>query len=423
MEIRTQPNPHSAQRTLVGVSAGVAAYKAAELVRLLCKAGDEVRVVMTAGAEQFIGATTFQALSGHPVRGALFDAQAEAAMGHIELARWADRVVMAPATADLIARLAGGLANDLLTTLALATEAPVFIAPAMNRVMWEAPATRRNCAQLEADGYRMLGPASGSQACGEVGVGRMLEPSQILAALNHAGAATVDVPLSGALAGRKVLVTAGPTEEPIDPVRYISHESSGRMGYAIAAAAREAGADVMLVSGPTALPPPEGVRIERVRTAAEMAAAVSALLADCDVFIGAAAVADYAPDPATQKHKKSTETLTLTLYPTVDIVAMVAERSPRPYVVGFAAETERLAAHAREKRLRKGMDLIAANEVGPGLAFGQPDNALLLIDDHGETTLPRADKLTLARQLVAQIANRLPAHPLAQTCGEPACAD
>ena len=423
MEIRTQPNPHSAQRTLVGVSAGVAAYKAAELVRLLRGAGDQVRVVMTAGAEQFIGATTFQALSGNPVRGALFDAHAEAAMGHIELARWADRVVMAPATADLMARLAGGLANDLLTTLALATEAPVFIAPAMNRVMWEAPATRRNCAQLEADGYRILGPASGPQACGEVGAGRMLEPAEILAAINSAGAGPVDDAVSNALAGRKVLVTAGPTEEPIDPVRYISNESSGLMGYAVAAAAREAGADVTLVSGPTGLPAPAGVHIERVRTAAEMATMVGASLVGCDVFIGAAAVADYAPEPASQKLKKSAETLTLTLHPTVDIVAMVAASSPRPYVVGFAAETERLAEHARDKRVRKGMDLIAANEVGPGLAFGQPENALLLIDAHGETALPRADKKTLARQLVAQIANRLPAHAVAEAGGEAACAD
>lgn len=394
--------PEAARRVLVGVSAGVAAYKTAELVRLLRRRGDDVRVVMTPGAERFVGATTFQALSGHPVRCDLFDPAAEAAMGHIELARWADIVLVAPATADLLARVAAGMANDLLTTLILATKAPVYLAPAMNQQMWAAAPTQRQLVQLRADGRRLLGPAVGEQACGDEGPGRMMAPEDIVSALDAAGAGPID-----ALVGRRILVTAGPTIEPIDPVRFISNRSSGLMGYAIAEAAHAAGAQVVLISGPTHLAPPPCVTMRSVTTAAEMASAVHAELAGCAVFIGAAAVADYAPVPQAHKIKKQGEALSLTLHPTTDIIAEVAARQPRPYVVGFAAETRDLAQFAAEKRLRKGLDLIAANEVGDGRAFGTPDNALLLIDEHGQIQLPKAPKAILARALLEYVGERL----------------
>lgn len=398
------------RRILLGVSAGVAAYKAAQLARILIRQGNEVRVVMTPGAERFVGAVTFQALTGYPVRSALFDPEAEAAMGHIELARWADAIVVAPATADVLARVAAGIANDLLTTLILAARAPVYLAPAMNQQMWAAAPTQRNVSQLKADGRILLGPASGQQACGDEGPGRMLEPEDIAAALastGHAAADNAPVVDGRRLAGRRVVVTAGPTVEPIDPVRFISNRSSGLMGYAVAEAAHIAGADVTLVSGPTQLPAPPGVRRVDVNTAAEMAAAVRDALPACDIFIGAAAVADYAPVAAEHKIKKKAESLKLELQPTTDIIAEVAASKPRPFVVGFAAETRDVAALAAEKRLRKGLDLIAANEVGDGLAFGTPDNALLLIDADSVVTLPRAPKAVLARALIEQIALRL----------------
>lgn len=391
----------SNKRILLGVSGGIAAYKSAELVRRLREAGAEVRVVMTAGATRFITPLTLQALSGRPVRTGLFEVEAEAAMSHIELARWADAVLIAPASANTLARLAQGLADDLLSTLCLATRAPLLAAPAMNQAMWEHPATRANLALLRERGVRILGPASGSQACGEIGPGRMLEPDELVA-----GLATTFAP--GALAGLRVLVTAGPTREAIDPVRFISNRSSGKMGYAVAAAAAEAGARVVLVSGPVALTPPDRVDCIRVETAAEMHAAVLGHIADCDIFIGAAAVADYRPGaPAAQKLKKRSPLLRLDLERTTDILAAVAARHPAPFTVGFAAETERLAEHARTKRMAKSLDMVAANWVNvPGLGFDADDNALTIYWEGGECDLQQASKTQLARALIAQIAAR-----------------
>ena len=388
-------------RILLGVSAGIAAYKAAELVRRLRERGAEVRVVMTESAARFVAPLTFQALSGQPVRVSLWDEQAEAAMGHIELARWAERVVVAPASADLVARLAHGLADDLLATLCLATEAPLAIAPAMNRVMWAHPATRANIAVLQSRGVSVLGPGEGDQACGETGAGRMLEPAQIadwLLASSH-----------GALAGRRVLVSAGPTFEDIDPVRFIGNRSSGRMGFAVAEAAAAAGAQVTLVAGPSALPTPSAMTRIDVRSAADMHAAVMQALPGQDVFVAAAAVADYRPQSAAPaKIRKDADALSLSLVRTADILADVAAQSPRPLVVGFAAETEDLEARARGKLERKRLDLIAANLVGTeGSGFDAADNALLLLWPGGRRELPLAPKRVLAAQLVEEVAARL----------------
>ncbi len=392
------------QRIVLGVGGGIAAYKAADLVRRLRDAGAEVRVVMTDGARRFVTATTFQALSGNPVRSELWDDAAEAAMGHIELARWADRVLIAPATANLIARLAAGFADDLLTTLCLATSAPIVLAPAMNRQMWAHPATQANVDRLQARGVRMLGPATGDQACGEIGPGRMLEPHEIVAALRGPAVAPV-------LAGRRVLVTAGPTYEDIDPVRYVGNRSSGRMGYAIAAAARAAGASVTLVSGPVRLDTPAGVVRVDVRSAGQMLDAVQAHLAGHDVFIAAAAVADYTvAAPASAKRKKDGAPWQLVLTPTVDIVATVAAMPARPYVVGFAAETEDVEANARAKRIRKGMDLIVANRVGlPGSGFDADDNALVVHGEDVAIDLGHGRKQDLAVRLVEIIAEAMTA--------------
>ncbi len=391
----------SNKRILLGVSGGIAAYKSAELVRRLREAGAEVRVVMTAGATQFITPLTLQALSGQPVRTEVFDAEAEAAMGHIELARWADAVLIAPASANTLARLAQGLADDLLSTLCLATRAPLLVAPAMNQVMWEHPATQANLATLCKRGVQICGPGIGGQACGEFGPGRMLEPSELVAALTARFT-------SGAFAGLRVLITAGPTREPIDPVRFISNRSSGKMGYAIAAAAVEAGARVTLVTGPVALSPPARVECIHVDTAAEMHAAVLARVNDCDLFIAAAAVADYRPQQiAEHKLKKQAVTLQLGLQRTADILAEVAARHPAPFTVGFAAETERLAEYARGKRMAKSLDMVAANLVNlPGQGFETDDNALTLYWEGGEYALPRMSKDQLARELVAQVALR-----------------
>lgn len=392
------------QRILLGVSGGIAAYKAAELVRLLRTAGAEVQVVMTAGASRFVAPLTFQALSGRAVRDSLWDAAAEAAMGHIELARWADRIVLAPASADLIARLAHGLADDLLTTLCLASDAPLLIAPAMNRVMWAQPATAANVALLAARGAQILGPDSGEQACGETGPGRMIEPARIA----EAALAPAAEPL---LAGRRVLLTAGPTFEDIDPVRFIGNRSSGRMGFAVAAAARAAGAEVTLVAGPVALPTPAGVRRVDVRSAAEMHAAVFAALPGQDIFIGAAAVADYRPaEPLCSKRKKSGERWQLELVINPDILAEVAASPARPFVVGFAAETDELERHARDKLVRKRLDLIAGNRVGlQGCGFEAADNALSVYWPGGGVEIAQADKHAVARRLIALIAERLAA--------------
>lgn len=390
------------RRILLGVSGGIAAYKSCELVRRLRDLGAEVRVVMTEGATRFVSPTTFQALSGQPVRVSLWDAQAEAAMGHIELARWAERILVAPASADLLARLAHGLADDLLTTLCLASAAPLYLAPAMNQQMWAHPAVQENLATLRRHGAHMLGPAAGDQACGDVGSGRMLEPHELRDAL----AASFGEPL---LAGLRVLVSAGPTYEDIDPVRFIGNRSSGKMGFAVAAAAAQAGAEVSLVAGPVSLATPPGVaqRID-VRSAAQMHAAVLAAAAAADIYIGAAAVGDYRPqEVAAQKLKKRDgDELVLRLAENPDILASLSAQTAHPFLVGFAAETHDVASYAQGKLRHKGLDMIAANQVGGGLGFEATDNALTLYWADGAVELPRAEKSELARQLVAHVAER-----------------
>jgi phosphopantothenoylcysteine decarboxylase/phosphopantothenate--cysteine ligase len=391
----------SNKRILLGITGGIAAYKAAELVRGLRQAGAEVRVVMTRAATAFITPMTLQALSGHPVRSELFDPQHEAAMGHIELARWADIILVAPASADFIARLATGMADDLLATLCLATTAPIAVAPAMNQQMWAAPATVENAGRLRQRGIRIFGPAEGEQACGEHGQGRMLEPSELLEQL-AAGFATSE------LEGVRVTVTAGPTREAIDPVRFLSNRSSGRMGFAIATAAAEAGARVRLVAGPVGLVTPPGVERINVETAAQM---LDAVLADPgEIFIACAAVADYRPVTAAQnKIKKDSEHLELSLQRNPDILATVSALSEAPFTVGFAAETDNLEGHARAKLESKDLDMIAANWVGEralGGGFDSDTNALALYWPGGEKELPNSSKQVLARRLIAVVAER-----------------
>jgi phosphopantothenoylcysteine decarboxylase / phosphopantothenate---cysteine ligase len=390
------------KRILLGVTGGIAAYKSPDLVRRLRERGAQVQVVMTAAAAEFVTATTFQAVSGRTVRSDLWDAAAEAAMGHIELARWADAVLIAPASADFIARLAGGHAGDLLSTLCLATQAPVAVAPAMNHVMWAHAATRANIATLAARGVAVFGPGEGDQACGESGPGRMLEPLEL------ADRVAALLPGGGALAGKRVLITAGPTREPIDPVRFVSNRSSGKMGFAVAQAAREAGATVVLVAGPVSVPTPAGVARIDVESAADMLAAVLRELPGTDVFISTAAVADYRPARcAQQKIKKTTETMDLPLERTTDVLATVAAHAERPFVVGFAAETEAVENNARAKLLKKNLDMIAANEVGHDKAFDCEDNELLVLSRNARHELARAGKLTLARGLIELIAHDL----------------
>ncbi|HXB17705.1 MAG TPA: bifunctional phosphopantothenoylcysteine decarboxylase/phosphopantothenate--cysteine ligase CoaBC [Steroidobacteraceae bacterium] len=393
-----------AKRILLGVTGGIAAYKSPDLVRRLRERGAEVQVVMTAAAREFVTPTTFQAVSGRTVRTDLWDPAAEAAMGHIELARWADAVLIAPASADFLARLASGRADDLLATLCLATEAPIAVAPAMNHVMWANQATRANVAQLAARGVLVLGPAAGDQACGEEGLGRMLEPLELaeqLAALLAGG---------GELAGRRVLITAGPTRERLDPVRFISNRSSGKMGFAVAQAARAAGAEVVLVSGPVSQPTPPGVRRIDVESAADMLAAVLRELPGTHVFISTAAVADYRPVRAAhQKIKKTSDTLEVSMERTPDVLATVAARPERPFVVGFAAETESVEQNARAKLMRKNLDMIAANEVGDDKAFDCDENQLIVLARGARYELGRAGKLALARGLVSLIASELAA--------------
>jgi phosphopantothenoylcysteine decarboxylase/phosphopantothenate--cysteine ligase len=395
----------SGKHILLGVTGGIAAYKSAELVRQLRGQGAEVRVVMTTAATGFITPLTLQALSGNPVHTELLDAGAEAAMGHIELARWADALLVAPATADFIARTVNGRADDLLAAICLACEVPVALAPAMNRAMWEHPATCDNIETLRCRGIRIMGPAVGEQACGETGPGRMLEPAQLVEEL-------AGLFRSGTLAGRRVLVTAGPTREAIDPVRYISNRSSGRMGFAVAAAAAGAGAEVLLVSGPVSLPTPARVRRLDVESAAQMQRAVLAHVADCDIFISVAAVADYRPRTvAAQKLKKSAAAMRLELERNPDILAAVAALPAAPFTVGFAAETEKLAEHAQQKLRAKHIDMIAANAVGNGQGFDRDDNALQLFWAGGGQALPRSGKAQLARQLIAVIADRFATQP------------
>jgi len=386
------------KKIILGVTGGIAAYKTAELCRLLVKAGAEVRVVMTAAAQQFVTPLTFQALSGQPVLTSLWDAASGDGMAHIHLSRDADLLLVAPASADFMAKLAEGRADDLLSTLCLARTCRLAVAPAMNREMWAAAPTRRNLGQLRGDGVTVLGPVAGEQACGESGLGRMLEPAEILAALPGLLGA-------GPLAGRRVVVTAGPTFEPIDPVRGLTNLSSGKMGYALAQAAAEAGAEVCLVSGPTCLAAPARVRRVDVRSAAEMHDAVLREL-PADVFIAVAAVADYRVEAAaTQKIKKSAAGLTLQLVPNPDILAEVAALPDAPFCVGFAAETEQLAERAEAKRQRKKLPLLVGNLAQDTL--GQDTAELVLFDDQGLHPLPRADKLAQARALVSHLVNLL----------------
>lgn len=383
---------------VLGISGGIAAYKSPDIVRRLKEAGAEVQVVMTAGAQRFVTPLTFQAVSGRPVRSDLWDAAAEHAMGHIELGRWADLVLVAPASADFIAHLAQGLAVDLLGTLCLATEAPVAVAPAMNWAMWDNPATQENVRRLRERRVRLLGPVAGELAEGETGMGRMLEPAEIVAMLSES---------QRPLRGLNVLVTAGPTREPLDPVRFVSNRSSGKMGFAVARAAAEAGAAVTLVSGPVHLATPRDVVRVDVETAAEMHAAVMKRVKQAQVFIAAAAVADYAPKhAAAQKIKKKGASLEVKLARTADILAEVAQLKSPPYTVGFAAETEKLESHAREKLTKKGLDLLAANLVGKGRGFDQDDNALTLYWKGGKLELHNGPKIELARQLVQIISER-----------------
>jgi phosphopantothenoylcysteine decarboxylase/phosphopantothenate--cysteine ligase len=386
-------------RIVLGVTGGIAAYKSAELVRLLVKDSVAVDVVLTDAGARFVTATTFQALSGRPVAQSLWISGADNAMGHIGLSRGADLILVAPATADFLARLVHGRADDLLTTLCLARECPLLVAPAMNVQMWSNPATQRNVAQLRSDGVVILGPGSGELACMEYGDGRMLEAEELQAALHAHRQPKL-------LAGKRVVMTAGPTFEAIDPVRGITNNSSGRMGFALARALSEAGAHVTLVAGPTSLPTPAGVGRLDVESAAQMAAAVMHVVDACDVFVGVAAVADYAPETTSErKLKKSGAPLTLTLKPTTDILATVAARPDAPFCVGFAAESHDVADNAEAKRRRKKVPLMIANRAQD--AFGAADNEVTLLDDAGAHPLPRMDKLSLSRRLVAEIARRL----------------
>ncbi len=391
------------KKILVGVCGGIAAYKTVELVRLLCKQGAEVRVVMTASAQRFITDLTFQAISGNPVAIDLLDSEQERAMGHIQLARWADQILIAPATADFMGRLAGGLADDLLTTLCLAAECPVMLAPAMNQAMWKKPVVQDNITRLKRYGYEFIGPACGDLACGESGPGRMTEVTEIVDTL-------LKNPQDQPLLNIKILITAGPTRESIDPVRYITNRSSGKMGYAIAEAAVAMGAQVTLVSGPVHLKAPEGVHLISVESAEQMYQAVIPAASDYQVYIGAAAVADYTVDQVqTAKIKKQSDTLTLTLCKTRDILSEVASLKSRPdWVVGFAAETDALEAYALKKLRDKNLDMIAANWVGREQGgFDSEDNALQVFWQGGQRDLPMTDKKNLAKQLLALIAEKL----------------
>ena len=388
-------------KIVLGLTGGIAAYKAAELTRLFVKGGATVDVVMTPSACRFITPLTMQALSGRPVLTDLWASGADNGMGHINISRGAHAIVVAPASADFIAKIANGHADDLLSTLTIARDCQLFIAPSMNRQMWGNAANKRNVARLAADGAIVLGPGTGDQACGEVGDGRMLEPDEIFRAVDTWAQPKV-------LGGRSILITAGPTFEALDPVRGITNLSSGKMGFAMARAAAEAGAVVTLVSGPTAQPTPVGVTRVDVTSAAQMAGVVDWSLPGIDAFIAVAAVADYTPEaPAKSKIKKANEPLTITLKPTIDILATVAARPDAPYCVGFAAETDDLEVHADEKRRRKKLPLIIANRAQD--AFGRDDNQVTLFDDDGAHPLPRMDKLALARRLVSEIAKRLPA--------------
>ena len=387
------------RNVLLGVSGGIAAYKSAELVRQLQELGATVRVIMTHGAREFITPLTLQALSGNPVHTELLDEEAEQGMGHIELARWADLLLIAPATADLIARLAAGRADDLLTTAALATPAPMLLAPAMNQQMWRDAATEANIETLEQWGIKFIGPAAGEQACGDVGPGRMEQP----AAIANAAAQLFN---SGVLAGKRVVITAGPTREALDPVRYISNHSSGKMGYALAAAAVDAGARTTLISGPVSLEIPEHVSAHRVVSARDMLEKSLELIEDCDIFIACAAVADYRPaEIQAQKIKKGADETELLMVKNPDIVSAVAGSQRSPFTVGFAAETQDVLECARGKMERKGLDMIVANDVSDqGIGFNSEQNEVTVVWKSGEQALARASKATIARQIIELVA-------------------
>ena len=390
-------------RIILGVTGGIATYKSPDLVRRLREQGAQVQVVMSRGARAFVSPITFQAVSGGRVRDELWDEASEAAMGHIELARWADLVLVAPATAHCLGSLAAGLASDLLTTLCLATEAQIILAPAMNQAMWSNPAVQENREVLERRGVRFLGPAEGDQACGEVGPGRMMEPLDIVRSVFEKPARFS----SQSLKGLTVIVTAGPTREPIDPVRYITNRSSGKMGFALAAAAEEAGAKVILVSGPVSMATPQGVERIDVETAEEMYANVHARVSEADLFIACAAVSDYKPETeADEKLKRTQKTLNLELIRSPDTLASVAELKDGPFTVGFAAETQNVSENARSKLPRKGLDMIAAKQVGRASGFDQETNSLMVFWDNDEVDLERASKPVLAGRLIHLIAER-----------------
>jgi len=385
------------KQIILGVTGGIAAYKSADLARRLREVGADVRVVMTASAKEFITPLTMQAVSGNPVHDDLFDLKAEAAMGHIELARWADVILVAPATADFMARLARGEANDLLTTLCLASRAPIALAPAMNQGMWKNTLTQENLQALQDKKIHLLGPGEGSQACGDVGPGRMLEPLEIVARVSEIFA-------SGSLAGQRVLINAGPTHEAIDPVRYLTNGSSGKMGYALAQAAFEAGAQVTLISGPVQLEKPARVKCVDVISAQQMFAAVMEKIADYDIFIAAAAVADYRCKTVADKKIPKQDSVSLMLERNPDIVASVAAQNPKPFVVGFAAQTENLLAQAKEKMQQKNLDMIIANLVGGETGIGSDDNEVTVLWHAQQKNFPRLSKQKLARELIELIA-------------------
>lgn len=382
------------KQILLGITGGIAAYKSADLARRLREAGAEVRVVMTRAAKEFITPLTMQAVSGNPVHHDLLDPNAEAAMGHIDLARWADMILIAPTSADFMAKLAHGFADDLLSTLCLATAAPIILAPAMNQQMWLNPATQTNLKILHARNIKILGPAEGEQACGETGIGRMLEPLEIINALSP----------TKLLTNKTLVITAGPTQENIDPVRYISNYSSGKMGYAIAQAAAMYGAEVILISGPVNLVTPNNVKRIDVKTAQEMQQAVLNTVTNADIFISVAAVADYrCKSIADEKIKKSQNNLTIELERNPDILSAVANLPSRPFVIGFAAETNDVIENAKTKLKNKNIDMIAANQVGEEIGFGVDQNQLTVIWQNGETVLPFASKQTLAQQFIRLI--------------------
>jgi phosphopantothenoylcysteine decarboxylase/phosphopantothenate--cysteine ligase len=395
--------PLYGRRVLLGITAGIAAYKAAELARLLIRDGAEVQVVMTVSASEFIGPITLQAITGRPVRNTLFDEQHEAAMGHIELARWADLILVAPATADFLAQLAAGMAHDLLSTLCLASTAPLMVAPAMNQAMWLHSATRSNVELLQSRGVCLLGPDEGAQACGDTGPGRMIEPEALASAVRGRF-------ISGRLAGKRVLLTAGPTREALDPVRFLGNRSSGKMGFALASALVSQGAEVTLVAGPVSLPTPDGVRRIDAESAQEMRDAVFTSLPGTAIFVACAAVADFRPEKVVdQKIKKTDDTLTLKLVRNPDILSEVSLSPDRPFCVGFAAETNDVEAYADAKRRAKGLDMIAANQVGASQGFETDENALLVLWEGGRQVFPMQPKPVLAGQLASLIADRFDA--------------